>query len=338
MKKAAIIITMLIVSFQAVYAQKDSIRFNNDDSMVGEIKKLNRNILTVETNYSDDDFTIEWDGVKEIYTETYFLITLSNGARYNGYLHSQKDGYVAIQTDYGADVNVKMNDIVLLEDIKPGFWSQLDASIDVGIDVAKANNLQQLSIQGNVGYMAKRWQWNVNYNFLQSRQDSTSQIKRTDGGTTFRYFLPHDWYPMISTEYLSNTEQQLKRRTTAKTGIGKYVIHTNKAYWGFSLGVNYNSELYTNNAEEDRNSWESFLGVELNLFNVGDLKLLTQIIAYPSLTESKRLRSDMKFDFKYDLPLDFYIKLGVTLNYDNQPATGSSKTDYILHSGFGWEW
>ncbi len=306
--------------------------------MVGEIKKLNRNVLTVETDYSDDDFTIEWDGVKEIYTETYFLITLSNGSRYNGYLKSQQDGYVAIQPGYGSDVNVKISNIVLLEDIQPGFWSKLSASVDVGVDVTKANNLRQLSVQGNLGYKAKRWQWNADYNFLKSKQDSTNQIKRTDGGTTFRYFLPHDWYPIISTEFLSNTEQQLKIRRTAKTGMGKYVIHTNQAYWGFSVGINFNNEKYTNNAAEDRSSWEGYFGTELNLFNIGDLNLFTQIIAYPSFTESKRFRSDMKFDMKYDLPLDFYIKLSVTLNYDNQPAEGSSKADYVLHSGFGWEW
>jgi len=338
MKKTTFLLTLLIISSKTLFAQKDSIRFVNNDFIAGEVKNLQKNILTVETSYSDDDFTIEWDGVKEIYTYTYFLITLSNGTRYNGKLRSLHDGYVSILTDHGDNVNVKMDSIVMMDDIKQGFWSQLDASIDIGIDVTKANNLQQFSIRSNAGYMAKRWQLNANYNILNSIQDNTDPIKRTDGGTTFRYFLPHDWYPIISIEFLSNTEQQLKIRSTAKTGFGKYVIHTNKSYWGFSLGINYNNEVYTNSSAEDRSSWEGFLGTELNLFNIGDLNLLTQIIAYPSFTESKRFRSDMKFDLKYDLPLDFYIKLGATLNYDNQPVSGSSKTDYVLHSGFGWEW
>jgi hypothetical protein len=44
------------------------------------------------------------------------------------------------------------------------------------------------------------------------------------------------------------------------------------------------------------------------------------------------------FYAKYDLPLDFYIKLGYTLKFDNQPAPGSEKADYVFHTGFGWEW
>jgi len=34
---------------------------------------------------------------------------------------------------------------------------------------------------------------------------------------------------------------------------------------------------------------------------------------------------------------DFYIKLGFTLNYDNQPAVIGNEIDCILKSGFGWE-
>ena len=74
------------------------------------------------------------------------------------------------------------------------------------------------------------------------------------------------------------------------------------------------------------------------MFDVGDLNLITSIVAYPSFTETKRWRSDFIFDLKYDLPLDFYISLGVTINYDNQPVEGAAEFDYVAHTGFGWEW
>jgi hypothetical protein len=120
--------------------------------------------------------------------------------------------------------------------------------------------------------------------------------------------------------------------------MGKYIIHTNNLYWGFSAGANYNNETYSVDTIPGRTSWEGFLGTEINLFNIGDLSLLTNAVAYPSITESGRWRIDFKFDAKYDLPLDFYIKAGYTLNYDNKPAPGSSETDYVLQTGFGWEW
>jgi hypothetical protein len=62
------------------------------------------------------------------------------------------------------------------------------------------------------------------------------------------------------------------------------------------------------------------LGSELNIYDLGDVNLVFDLIVYPSITESGRWRSDITFDIKYDLPFDFFIKLGTTLNYDNHSA------------------
>lgn len=338
MRRSILFLFTFLFLAALVYSQSDSLIFKNGNTIVGEVKTMDRNILTIETDYSDDDFTIEWDGVREIYTETYFLITLTDGSRHNGSLRSAGPGKINILTENGQTFEIDHLDIVILDDIDQGFWSQLYASIDFGLDITKANNFRQVSMRSNAGYIAKRWQLDGSFNSYFSRQDEIQDNKRKDGGITFKYFLPHDWYPMASLDFLSNTEQQLQLRTTGKLGIGKYIIHSNHLYWGFSGGANYNNENYSVDSIPDRKSWEGFIGTELNMFNTGDLSLLTSILAYPSITESGRWRTDFKFDAKYDLPLDFYIKLGLTVNYDNQPAPGSPETDYIFHTGFGWEW
>jgi hypothetical protein len=338
MKKSFLLLLTIFLGTLQAFNQADSIIFNNGNIMIGEVKSLDRNVLKVKTDYSDADFTIEWDGIKEIYTKTYFLITLTNGSRYNGNLTSSEPGKITILTDDEKKVEVAVNEIVILDDIDQGFWSQLYASIDFGFDLTKSKNLRQFAMQSNVGYIAKRWQLDGTFNTLNSKQDEVEDIERTDGGITFKYFLPHDWYPVASVDFLTNTEQQLQLRTTGKLGFGKYVIHTNRLYWGFSLGANYNDENYSTPDIPQRKSWEGYMGTELNLFNIGDLNLMSSWIAYPSFTESGRWRSDFKFNVKYDLPLDFYIKAGFTLNYDNQPAEGSPQADYVLHTGIGWEW
>ena len=83
---------------------------------------------------------------------------------------------------------------------------------------------------------------------------------------------------------------------------------------------------------------EAYAGTELNIFDIGDLNLLSSLYVYPSLTESGRWRSDFKFDTKYDLPKDFYIKIGLTWNYDNRPAVEGKETDYVMAFSVGWEW
>src|SRR5215470_16433456 len=73
-------------------SQKDSLVLNNRDIVVGEIKSMKNGVITIETDYSKNDFTIKWSKVKEIYSKNNFLITLKNGDRINGSLQTIEDG------------------------------------------------------------------------------------------------------------------------------------------------------------------------------------------------------------------------------------------------------
>ena len=345
MKKFSISILVILIITEVVSAQTDSLIFRNGNYIVGEVKSMDRNVVTVKTPYSDKDFTIKWNRVKEIYTSTYFLITLSNGNRYNGTFQSNEPGRVTILTDEGDSVNVNHSDIVYLDDQDKGFWSQLSFSIDLGFELTRANNFKKFTTNTRLGYTAKRWGLDMYYNMLFSRQDNTENIDRTEAGISHRYFLPKDWYTLVSIDFLSSTELKLNLRTTGKVGMGKFVVHTNKAYWGLAAGANYNNENYftdTTSTEplSDRQSLEGFLGTQLNMFNIGDLDLFTNLTTYPSFTESGRWRVDFKIETRYEMWFDddFYIKLSYSLNYDNQPAEGSTDTDYVFQTGFGWKW
>ncbi len=74
------------------------------------------------------------------------------------------------------------------------------------------------------------------------------------------------------------------------------------------------------------------------MFDYKDFDLNTAVDIYPSMSESGRWRVDYRLDLKYDLPLDFYVKTGITLNYDNRPTAGASDSDYYWKLAFGWEW
>ena len=329
--------TSLIVCFTiyACYAQSDSLVLINGDVLVGEAKAMDRGILTFETDYSDIDFKIEWDKIEEIYTNTYFVITLTDGSRFHGRIAS-KDS---------VNVNVIMGDtlgssplenIVFLKSVDSSIWSNLSASVDLGYSLTKANNLRQFSVRSTFGYLSERWSADANYNNVYSSQDEVEDVRRVDAGLIYRYLLPKDYFLLAQLSWLSNTEQSLTLRTTSKLGAGKYLIHTNKTYWGVQTGVSFNNENFSSD-DDTRRSGEAFAGTELNMYDVGDLNLRTNIVVYPSLTESGRLRIDYTFDLKYDLPLDFYINLGLTLNYDNQAVENSSDTDYVIQTTFGWE-
>jgi len=336
LKNYLLSVLVFIVSTGPAFSQ-DSLIFENDNVVNGEIKSMDRGVLTIETDYSDSDFAIEWSGVKEIFTKTHFLITLENGDRVTGSLASADSVHVVIQGDDGQSYQHLLEELVTMKSLSNKFWDQVRASISAGYSLTRAQMLQQFSMRSNASYLAERWSLAASYNSVDSRQDDVEDIQRNDAAVTFYYFLPKDWYVPVSATFLSNTEQKIDLRLLGKLGIGKYVIHTNVAYWGFSAGANVNYENYDDEVD-GRTSWEAFIGSELNLFDIGDLSLVTRAVAYPSLTESGRIRADFSLDVKYDLPYDFYIQLGYTLNYDNGAVEGTPEGDYVFQTTFGWSW
>ena len=148
--------------------------------------------------------------------------------------------------------------------------------------------------------------------------------------------LPKKWYLLADVSYLSNTEQALKGRISPSVGLGRFIKSTNRLYFGVTVGATVNFETYEDNSL-DKTSSEAFLGSNFDMYDFKDFDLSTGFKFYTGLSEKGRIRTDYDIIIKYDLPWDFYIKTGFSLNYDNQPAVKGTEVDYIFTSGFGYK-
>ncbi|EGV43242.1 DUF481 domain-containing protein [Bizionia argentinensis JUB59] len=323
---------------QFSWSQNDTLILKNNDKIIGEIKSMDRGVVTVKTSYSDSNFKITWIDIKSIRSKQTFLLNLTNGKRINSTLNTNfgEDGQVTfIEND--TEITVPIKNIVFIKPIKNDFMSRINASISLGFNITKSNNLKQFSVNSNLSYTAYKWLLNGSYNSVRSNQNDVDETQRTDASLAFNYFMKNDWFYSSEANFLSNDEQKLKLRSTVKTGFGKYFIHTNKLYFGGGVGVAYNSEQFSDDLNTQRNSMEAYANLSLNMFDFNDFSMNTGLTFYPSLTESSRYRADYKLNLKYDLPLDFFIKLGLTYNYDSKPVEGASVSDYVFQSTFGWE-
>ncbi|MCF6170703.1 MAG: DUF481 domain-containing protein [Bacteroidales bacterium] len=337
MMKRFLLYTIASVVINSAFSQNDSLVLKNGDVIVGELKNMDKGVVTFSTDYSDSDFKIEWDGITSMYTHTSYLINMSNGDRYNGKLKAAGNQKVLIFMEEGGSREVGFMDIVYLKSVDKGFWEKIDAFVDVGLDITKANNVVTFSTRSGIEYMARIWSLGLTFNTNFTKQDEGPNTSRTDGGLSYKYFLPKSFYIPVSVNYLSSSELNLNSRWTALAGAGYYFIRTNSLYWGADLGGAFNAENYIPDSIPDVNSFEGYFGTDLSLFDIGDFSLSTKAKAYPSFTEKGRWRIDFNFDTKYDLPLEFYIKLGWSLNFDSKPPSGSD-LDYVIYTGFGWEW
>jgi hypothetical protein len=331
------IISLLICIVTHVIAQNDTLIMNNGDMLVGEIKELQQGVMKFETDYSDKDFQIEWNKVMEIYTKTIFVISLSNGDRINGSIKTDPtDSSRVLIFERGGMKSARRMDIVFLKGIEETFIGRLDASIGLGLTITTENNLRSLNTRGNIAYTGRFWRSNASLDALRSVQRDTITTRRTEITLGGQLLLEHSWFLAVSANFLQSDEQKYKLRSTTDASGGNFIVNTNKIYLAASAGIAWTNEQFTDDTPI-RNSLEGKAGFELNLFDIKDFSMLTNAFLFPGITERRRIRLDYKIDLKYDLPWDFYIKLGYTHNFDNQPATGASKHFYKFDTTIGWE-
>ncbi len=331
-----LLFAFMIASFSAL-AQKDTITLINKDVLVGEIEKLEKSVLTFSTDYSDSDFKIEWRKVLEIKSSRTFIIAMSDGERVTGSLSSKPGEDKVVQLEYeDQSSEEQLLDVIFLEPIGSSVFSNLSVDIDFGITLTKANDLRQFNTYIGGTYLARKWNANAFFKTVLSRQDNADDISRMDAELGGQYYLPDDWFVMAKAKYLSNDEQLLDLRSTYQAGVGYYFVHSNSMYFAASAGMAYTNEVFSSDSPS-RNSAEAFIGLGFQKYSIGDLSFLTNAVIYPSLTESGRYRIDLNGDMKYDLPLNLYVKMSITYNFDNQPTEGAADSDYVFTTSFGWE-
>jgi len=332
-----VILLIALLSALPSYAQIDSVMYEDGSLLVGEIKSMDKSLLLIETNYSDDtDFITDWKKVIWIRTQSKFLVTDIKLNKHHGTLHSIKNYSALMITDDSVKTLI-IQDIVNLNQYDDTFQKRLSAEVDLGFDLTKANNLRSISMTSAISYKTEMWISDFYFSYLRSNQDSVASIERIESMIDHKQVFLKKMYAGLAFNILSNTEQQLDLRLNSQLVLGRFLVKSNTSYMSVIAGANRNQEKYIGEVDY-ATSWEGLLGTELNLYDIGDFKLLVILHAYPSFTQARRLRSDSKLEIKYDLPLDFYIKLSGSINYDNQPQEGSSKSDYVIQSGFGWEW
>ena len=316
------------------FGQNDSIWMKNKDVLVGELKSLNKSVISYKTSYSDKDFQIDYNEVSRFSTQDLFVVYLTDNSHYTGTIKSTGPGKLQIWYAGALIRGIDIQEVVLMSEINQKFWKRFSGALDIGFNLAKTNNNVQLTTAGNLKYSSDKYQSTFSFNTLNSDQDNVERIDRKEFGFTALRFL-EKYYVSADLNYLSSTELGIRNRISPGLGAGRTLITTEKLYWMAGVGINYNIEKYFD-PTQDKESVEAKIATQFEMFNFSNINVFTSATGYPSLSEKGRFRLDYKLTFKYDLPYDFYIKTDFTLNYDNQPPNNASSSDYVLSTGFGW--
>jgi putative salt-induced outer membrane protein YdiY len=222
-----------------------------------------------------------------------------------------------------------------VEPFERTFWSRLDAGFDFGYSQTKANSARQLTFGGNLSYRSERDIDSVFANVFRSSQDDVPTTARWDLGNEFQHLLGTRWYVSTTQDFLNSEEMGLDLRTTIGGGLGRYLLRSASQYLSVGAGLAWTNENYTDEALESQDSAEAYLGSEYMTEKLKITDLITRLTYFPSLTISGRHRFNYRFDLDFNLPGDWYFRIGFFDNFDNKPPEGFSENDYGWSNSFG---
>ncbi len=330
---ASLWLAVFIGSAGMAHAQ-DVVITTNGDKLVGEIKSVEKDVLTLETPYSDADFKIEWEDVVSLASDRQFLVETFDGRRVTGSMKPDPAKKLAVQV---GTTSVQLSDVSAVQPYERTFWSRFDTALDFGYSMTRANSAKQLSLGANLSYRDERYVDVVFANVFSSSQENAPETQRWDIANDFRRLLGSRWYANTSQEFLNSEEQGLDLRTTIGGGGGRYLTRTASQYLALGGGLAWTNENYTDPALDTKDSAEAYVGTEFMTEKLKITDLITRFTWYPSLTISDRYRLAYRFDLDFNLPGDWYFRLGFWDNYDSKPPEGFSSNDYGWSNAFGFK-
>jgi len=215
------------------------------------------------------------------------------------------------------------------------FWSRFDAGFDFGYSMTQANSAKQLTVGGTLMYRDRQVVDTALGNAFKSAQSNASDTQRWDFGNDFRYLLGDRWYVNTTQDFMNSDEQQLDLRTTIGGGGGRYLFRSGSQHLALGGGLAWTNEKYTDPAIPTKDSTEAYFGTEFMTEKLKFADLVTRFTFYPSLTIDDRYRINYKFDLDFNLPGDWYFRIGIFENFDSQPPAGLARNDYGWSNSFG---
>lgn len=321
----------------------DVIILKNGDRITGEIKNLEAGILQYSTD-TMGTINIEWRFISEIISNTNQAVELTNGTRMHGRLKKPEDGeHILVETTQGPVV-VEPEFVFSVWPVKATFTDRMDLDISFGLDYKKATDIADFNaaidfrIRGDARLTEASLRTDITRQGHSSDLGESTDQTRWELDASHEYLLANqrfrNWFGKIE----SNEATGVDLRTSVGGSFGKYIIKTNNTWFTVSAGLQANEET-PDNADSETNI-EAIGSMRYRYFRYAtpERSFDTTINVYPSLTDSGRIRADLRTTFKLEFVEDLFWSMELWGTHDNEPLSGGEKTDYGFVTSVGWSY
>jgi len=321
-----------------VSAQTDVLETMAGDRLTGEIKSLDRGMLRFDTD-ATNTIPIQWTHVSVLLSQQNFLVTLSDGRELFGqWVESAQSGMLTLATAIG-NLDLPVTSIVRMSPIEGRLIDRISMSVDIGYNIAKANNQKQTTFGYSFDYRTEGRLISANVDAARSSTNDAPTSFRGNSEFSYRRFIrDRAWDPVGFGGFERNDELGLDRRVTLGGGMSHWLADTNSRRISFLGGLVATRENETNAVESDDNI-EAAASLTLDWFRYDDpeLDVAMRFSVYQRLSDTRRTRGNLDLDLRWELVNDFFWGFSVYYSFNTEP-TGieTSSSDYGFVTSIGW--
>jgi len=246
-----------------IFEQKyDWLRLSSDEWLKGDIVAMYDEELEFDSDELDLQ-TIDWEDVAELRSKSWQSIRLVDGTIAEGYL-VVKDGQLSL-VKYGKTTHYELVNLLSIASSAQNERDLWDGYINVGINLREGNTVQfdytfNAGVQRRSASSRFKTDYTANYSKYED-QDTEENIVTANSDrltSTYDWFFSQKIYlRAMDFEYFSDEFLNIDRRMRYGVAVGYHVIDTNRTTWDVNAGPSYQTTVFKEVQEGEKDTENS---------------------------------------------------------------------------------
>ncbi len=333
----AAICTTLLGSLPLAAGEKtDVVILKNGDRITGEIKQLERGKLEVGTD-SIGTIYMNWLDIERLTSGQQLEAEVQSGEKFFGTLGPAAEKGKLEITGESTSTVLEPSSVVRITPIEEGFRRKLDGSLDLGLNLTRANRASQLHFGTAIEFRNRRLLRSLKMSSTVIAQEGTETKSRSSLSLGITRFLKARRLYLGFAQVQQNEELDLDFRSLVGGVYGRYLIQNNKTILNLVGGFAVSQERFS--GEPALESVEAVGGLAYSMFIFDDPEtdIDLSVLVFPNLTTSGRVRTELQARIRREIAKNLFLALSLYDSFDSKPPSeDSERNDWGVNTSLGW--
>ena len=346
MRRLQVVFWVIVLLATPLLAREksDVLVMRNGDHLTCEIKRLSADVLYIGLGYALGTVSINWFEVDHLESQQLFIVKTEDGEVYSGRLSmsntaGERPVSIEVIEEPNQSVELKPSQITTMDQSSQDIWKRFNGSIGLGASYNKGNESTQYNLSTDLNYPRDRWGASASYNSNLAANKGTSPSSRNQIDVSAQRLMPwKNWYYTGFTSFLQSSVQGINLSSSYGGGAGRYLKNGNHVFVAVAGGfgfqhIDYGQNVLTPSAQNVSAAW---LNAQLKLFRFDRTNLTFTASVLPAISDPGRVHSNLNAAYYIKILGKFNFNLSFYGNWDNQPPSGFSGSDYGTSAGVNW--